>query len=274
MFNKVAIIGTGLIGGSMALAIKKHKLAKEIVGVCRHEKSLLAAKKIKAIDKGSLDIAIAKGADLIILAMPVKAILDIAPKVAEIISKEATVCDVGSTKEAIVSKLDRILPNFVGTHPMAGSEKRGVVNASGDLFKGSLCIITPSKNTKKASLAKIKSLWIKLGARIEYLSAFEHDKAVSLVSHLPHIAAFSLINSVPEDFFKFAATGLKDTTRIASSDAEVWSDIFLSNKKNILESIVLLKNNLKKIEEAVKASDRGKLSSILILAKNKREKLK
>ena len=274
MFKKVAVIGTGLIGGSIALAIKKNKLAKEVVGVSRHEKSLLAARKMGAIDKGSQDLSIVRDADLVILAMPVKTILDIAPKVARVISGKAIVCDVGSTKQDILSKLDKLFPDFIGTHPMAGSEKRGMINASAILFKGSLCIITPGKNTNKLSLTKIKSLWLKLGARTECISASEHDKVVSLVSHLPHIAAFSLINSVPEKFFKFAASGLKDTTRIAASDAEVWADIFFSNSKNVLESIKLFKDNLNKIEAAVKAGDKARLSSILILAKNKREKLK
>lgn len=274
MFKKVAVVGTGLIGGSIALAIKKNKLAKEVVGVSRQQKSLLAAKKIGAIDKGSLDLAIIKDADLVILAMPVSAILKVAPKVSKVISRDTLVCDVGSTKEEIVAKLDKIFKNFVGTHPMAGSEKRGVSNASSDLLKGSLCIITPSSKTKKDSLKIVASLWKKLGLRIKYLSSSEHDKVVSLVSHLPHLAAFSLINSVPEKFFKFSATGLRDTTRIAGSDAEVWSDIFLSNRKNLLKSIESLEHSLNKIKKAIKSNNRQKIAAILVLAKNNREKLK
>ena len=138
LFNKVAIVGVGLIGGSIALAIKKHRLAHEIIGVSRHTKSLLLAKKMGAIDRGSQDINIIKDADLVILATPVNTIINLAPKILKVIKRACIVSDVGSTKEQIVKILEKIFPNYIGSHPLAGSEKRGIINADPKIFKDSL----------------------------------------------------------------------------------------------------------------------------------------
>lgn len=273
MFKKAVIVGTGLIGGSLALVLKKKRLAKQVYGISRHKESLLLAKRMGAIDCGSLDLAIAKDADLLILALPVSVILKTAPQFAKIINKGCIVCDVGSTKEEIVSKLDKIFSNYVGMHPMAGSEKRGIKNARIDIFDKTICILTPTKKTNKRALKKIKQFWLKLGVKIMVLSSSSHDQALSFVSHLPHVAAFSLISTVPEQYFKFASSGLKDTTRIAGSDAELWADIFLSNQKNIVKSITAFENNLRKIKNAVSKKDKKLLAKILAKAKNKRGSL-
>jgi len=273
LFNKVAVIGTGLIGGSIALAIKKRRLADEVIGVSRHKSTLLLAKKIHAIDRGSEDINIIKGADLVILATPVSTILALAPKIAGIIKKECIVTDVGSTKQEIAAKLGKIFPRYVGTHPMAGSQKRGVANAKPQIFKGSLCLLTPLGNTDKEACVKIKKLWLSLGAKVIYLSPKMHDKILSFISHLPHIAAFSLISSVPSQYLKFSSTGLKDTTRIAASETELWNDIFLSNRKNILKAIAVLEDNLKKIKSALNKKDKYSLTKLLREAKLKRDSL-
>jgi len=273
IFNKVAIVGTGLIGGSIALDIKKKKLSRRVVGVSRHASSLALAKKIGAIDLGSRDLAILKGADLVILAAPVEVILKLAPRINQIIAAECVVTDVGSTKAEIVSKLSRIFANYIGSHPLAGSEKRGVGNARTGLFKDSLCILTPVKITSALALKKVRLLWQQLGAKTVLMDPQAHDKALSFTSHLPHISAFSLMNSVPAGLFKFAASGLKDTTRLASSEAQLWADIFFTNKKNILDAVGQMERNLVLMKTAVRKNDRKKLISILKAAQKKRDKL-
>ncbi|MBI4706559.1 MAG: prephenate dehydrogenase [Candidatus Omnitrophica bacterium] len=270
MFRKVAIIGTGLIGGSIGLALKKHRLAAEVVGVSRHKESISLARKTGAIDNGGTSLEIIRGADLVIFATPVNVIIDLAPKVAKIIERNCIVTDVASTKEEIVRLLEKIFPDFVGGHPLAGSEKRSISYASAGIFQGSVCLLTPAKKTKQDSLRKIRTLWENIGAKVILLSAPEHDKVLAMVSHLPHIAAFSLINSVPKGYLKFAAGGLKDTTRIAASDAEIWAQIFMSNRKNVLKSIEALERNISVIKSAIK-QNKKQLSVILNAAKNKRE---
>ena len=271
LFNKVAIIGTGLIGGSMALAIKKKCLAHQIIGVSRHKNTLIWGKKSHVIDKGSQNLSIIQDADLVVLATPVNTILKSADIILKFIRKDSIVTDVGSTKKEIVSKLSKIFPNYVGSHPLAGSEKRGLTNASTYIFKNSLCILTPTKNTTPKALKKIKNLWNKLGARVIFLDPDTHDRILSFVSHLPHVIAFSLIDIVPDKYLKFGATGLKDTTRIALSDSRVWVDIFLSNRENMLKSIESFQNNLSRIKSAINKRDERTLIKILKKAKGKRE---
>lgn len=273
MFNKIAIIGTGLIGGSMAAAMKKRHLAKEIVGVSRHQSTITLAKKLKVIDNGSLDLNIIKNADLVVLAIPVDYINKIAKRIKKIIKPECIVIDVGSTKAEIVTTLDKIFSNYIGTHPLAGSEKRGVANISPILFRGSVCILTPTKNTSAQVKAKITKLWKILGAKVVFMSADKHDRVLSFISHLPHIAAFALMNTVPKDFLNYAANGLKDTTRVASSEAEIWQAIFLSNRKNLIEALERFENSLAKIKLAIRKNRPASLVKILKSAKIKREAL-
>ena len=274
IFDKVAIVGTGLIGGSLGLAIKNNKLASKVVGVSRHKSSWLEARKKGAIDKGSETLNIINDADLLILATPVNTIISLAPKISKIINKNCIVMDVGSSKEEIVSRLSRVFPNYVGAHPLAGSEKRGIAFASSNLFNGSLCIITPDKNTRKSALFKIRKLWSGVGARTIEAAPSTHDKIMAFVSHLPHAASFALMNSVPKVFLRFAASGLKDTTRISASEPELWADIFMSNDKNILCALGLLEDNLKQIKFAIKTGNRNALVKILEKAKTKRKELK
>ena len=271
LFNKVAIIGTGLIGGSMALAIKKKCLAHQIIGVSRHKNTLIWGKKSRVIDKGSQDLSIIQDADLVVLATPVNTILKLAGIILKFIRKDSIVTDVGSTKKEIVSKLSKIFPNYVGSHPLAGSEKRGLVNASTDIFKNSLCILTPAKNTNPKALKRIKDLWNRLGARVIFLSPDTHDRILSFVSHLPHVIAFSLIDIVPDKYLKFGATGLKDTTRIALSDSRLWVDILLSNRENMLKAIEDFEHNLSRIKSAINKREERTLIKILKRAKGKRE---
>lgn len=273
LFNKVAIVGTGLIGGSLALAIKKKGLSREVIGIARHKKTLQLAREKGAIDKGFSDIRAIKDIDFLIFATPVSSIIKLAPLVSKIIPAHCIVTDVGSSKQAIVSRLEKIFPKYIGSHPLAGSEKRGILHADEFIFKGSLCILTPTKNTTREVLRKIKRLWLSLGARVINLSPAKHDQVLSLVSHLAHISAFSLIGSVPEEYLKFASSGLRDTTRIAASDSEVWLDIFFSNRENLIKAIGILQKNISKIKSTIQRKDKTGLGRILRQAKCKRDLL-
>lgn len=270
MFKKAAIVGTGLIGGSIALDIRRLKLADEIVGVSRHKKSIAIAKKTGAIDRGSCDLKIISGCDLLILAVPISSILELSVKIAKIIPKDCLVTDVGSTKSVITRKLEKTFDNFAASHPLAGSEARGISHAKKGLFKHALCVVTPTRNTPAAALAKIKLLWHRLGAKVVVLSPGEHDRILSFASHLPHAVAFSLISAMPQKVLKFASGGLKDTTRIAASDPLLWLDIFLSNRANMLKAIGLFERQLSFLKEAIARGDKSRALKILSQAQSKR----
>lgn len=274
LFKKIAIVGTGLIGGSIAMAVKEKGLAGEVIGISRHKKNLVLARRKGAIDKGSQDLRAIAQADLVVLATPVKTALKLAEQISRIVGRNCIVTDVGSTKQEIVLKLGRLFGNYVGAHPLAGSEKRSVANARADMFKDSLCIITPARGTDRAALKKVTGFWSRIGAKTVLLSAAEHDRILAFVSHLPHAIAFSLINCMPRGYFRFAASGLKDTTRIAASGSVIWEDIFLSNQRNILKTIEAFETRLTSLKSALKTKDKRGLHKILKLAKAKRESLR
>jgi prephenate dehydrogenase len=273
LFNKVGIVGVGLIGGSIALALKKHRLCQTIIGISRSRKTLLLAKARRAIDIGSQDIRLLKEADLVVLATPITVTLRLSPLISKIIKKGCIVTDVGSTKEQVVSKLDSIFANYLGTHPLAGSEKQGVAFAGADIFENSICILTPTENTKPQTLARIKKLWFKIGAESVVLPADSHDRMISLISHLPHAVAFALMDTIPSSCLKLAPPSLKDTTRITASDSRIWGDIFLSNKRNIIRSIGTYQSKLEHLKKTLQRGDRRSLIRLLEEAKKKRETL-
>lgn len=273
LFNKVAIVGVGLIGGSLGLCIKKKRLTKQVIGISRHRKTINLAKKKGAIDYGYLNISAVSEADLVILSSPVNSITRIGLKIKSLVKPDALIIDTGSTKRKIVKTLQNALPNFVGTHPLSGSEKQGVINAKADLFCGSLCIVTPTAKTSKSALSAIEGFWGKLGARVVYLSPERHDNFVSYISHLPHIVAFSLMQSVPRESFYLASSGLKDSTRIAESSDIIWRDIFLENSDNVLKAIKRFSDCLSAIKSAIEHKDSGRLDKILKQARLKRQDL-
>jgi prephenate dehydrogenase len=270
IFKRVVIVGVGLIGGSIALAIKKKRLAKEVVGISRSKKTLILALKKKAIDKGYQHFEAVKGADLLIFTAPVKTIINLAAPISKIINPECIVSDAGSTKVEIVSRLGKLFKHYVGSHPLGGSEKQGVKNASAVLFKDTFCIFTPTKKTNYADLRKLKTLWQQMGSRVVCLSASKHDKILSYISHLPHAVAYSLMDSVPGKYLGITPTSLRDTTRIAASDSRLWVDIFLSNRANMLNTIKSFQGNLEKIKLAIKTNNRQSLGRLLDKARQKR----
>lgn len=277
-FKEIAIVGVGLIGGSLGLAIKKRKLARSIVGIGRKRSSIRAAMRCGAIDAGTRDLKSAvSDADLVIIATPVCSIPRIAKKIVGHLKDGAILTDVGSTKGHIVKEIERTLPegvSFVGSHPLAGSEKRGVNFAGANLFNGSTVIMTKTKKTKASSLKALSQFWKSLGvARVEIKSPEEHDRIVAEISHLPHLVAAALINSVSAKSLKFASSGFKDVTRIAASDPELWQDICVTNKKEILESLVKFERSLFRLKAFVRKASEKNLHSEFAKSKRIRERL-
>lgn len=257
-FNRITIIGVGLIGGSIGLAIKKRRVAEEVIGVFRRKPTLKKALKRKAVDRAVMSIKDGvKDADLIILATPVSAIPSMAREAVKYAKRNAVITDVGSTKKWIVDKIEGQLACskrglfFIGSHPMAGSEHAGVGFARADLLNGSPCIVTKTAKTSAAALKKIAGFWKALGAKVSVMSPAAHDKSVSLISHLPHIVAFGLAGAAPIKELKYAAEGFKDTTRVALSDPRLWADIFLSNRKEIVKSGRIFERYYKKLMAAI-----------------------
>jgi prephenate dehydrogenase len=273
LFNNAVIIGTGLIGSSLGVGLKKKRLVRLVTGFSRHKENARLAKKLGAIDIAGSSLSEINEADLVILAMPPAAIISTAVKIAGRIKKGCIVIDVGSTKEEIVSRASRYIPNFIGCHPLCGSEKRGSANLVPGLFRGSVCVVTPSPKTDKCLLGKVCSLWERLGSRVFVLSPGEHDRILAFTSHLPHAVAFSLIRAVPESFMGLSSGGLRDITRISSSDAALWSEIFLSNRGNLLRSISAFQAKLSELKLAIKNKDKKLLTGMLSAAKKKREKI-
>ena len=278
MFNKVAIMGVGLMGGSLGMAMKKHRLAEHVIGVSAHASSLEEAVKNKAIDIGYTEIEKGvKEADLVILATPVDTILKLFALINPHLKRGCLVTDLGGTKSSIVEAAEKNLSNpsfFIGSHPLAGSEKQGVSFARPDLFEKSFCIVTPTAKTNPMAKEKIRYLWTKIGADVKFLSPEEHDEILAYISHLPHLIAYGLMEAIPKEFIPYAAQGLKDSTRIAASSPQVWSDICLNNSTNVLKSLDEFVKNLFHFRKAVVDQDDKSLIEHFTKAKEKREELK
>ena len=262
-FKKITIIGVGLIGGSLGLALKKKNPKFKISGI---DKSEIIEKAIarRAIDEGTSNLKNGiKEADVVILATPVKTILDLLSQINPFIKKGCIVTDTGSTKGQIVETADKILSEdvyFIGGHPIAGSEKYGIEEADSHLFQDKTYILTPSKKSNLIALKKIFLLVNTIGAKRLVLDPLEHDRVAGAISHLPQILAVSLTNMIGElsqqenndHYFKAIGEGFKDMTRIASSPYKMWEDICETNQENILEMIQEFRNYLKAIEGKLK----------------------
>lgn len=271
LFNKITIIGVGLIGGSVGLAVKKRKLAKEVIGLCRRESSKKKAEKFKAVDWATLDFKTALyDSDLVIVATPAAKIVEFSLKASKFMKKGAVLTDVGSVKDRIVKSIENKIKkdiHFVGSHPLAGSEKSSVLNAKNNMFENSICVLTKTNRTNVTALNKIKKFWQAIGAKVTILLTKEHDQIVSEISHLPHLLAMSLCLSVDKKALRFASSGFKDTTRIAASEAELWSDIFLFNKEVLIKSANKLEKSLKKLKGLINSNSKQALFKELAKAK-------
>jgi len=270
--NKILIFGVGLIGGSIALSAKKSGFASDIVGVGRNQDNLNDAIKLKLIDRTSQDLKKdISEAHIIIIATPVAQFPVILKLIQPHLSSHTIITDVGSTKTDVIESAKQILgpqySQFIGGHPIAGSEKHGATAAHIDLFKNKNVILTADQDTSFEAKQKIEMLWKNADAIVSNMSHNDHDKIFSTISHLPHLLAFSLVDMITHrknanELLKFAASGFKDFTRIAASSPEMWKDITLANKKFILEDIQLFENQIKLLKEAIEQEDTKKILAL------------
>ena len=280
--GKLVVIGTGLIGGSFALALKRARAVKRVVGVGRTRRNLDEALKRKVIDEASRDAARAvRDADLVLLAMPVGQMPAVMSAIAPHLPARAVVTDAGSTKRDVVACARRFLgahlPRFVPGHPIAGTERSGAAAAFPDLFRARNVILTPQRETVPAAARLVKRAWEACGARVVTLDAGEHDAVLAGVSHLPHVVAYALVSMLARRrnaprLFGLSAGGLRDTVRIAGSSPEMWADICIANRDALLAALEDYENELEGMRAAIESADGVQLRRIFAQARAAREK--
>ncbi len=271
-FNKVTIIGVGLIGGSLAKVLKTKGLAGQIIGAGRGRETLELALRLGVIDHlGQAPAQAVEGADLVVLASPVGTFEHLVTEIGPRLKKGAILTDVGSVKGALVRRMEAMLPpgvHYVPGHPIAGKEKHGVAEASETLFRGAKCILTPTGKTDPQALEAVKAIWSAAGANVVLMDADAHDHIFAAVSHLPHAAAFAMVNTVSgfnagsENYINFSGAGFRDFTRIAASSPEMWRDVCLLNGNNIIEMIDQYQSALTRIKKAIQRQDGAALESL------------
>jgi prephenate dehydrogenase len=275
--DRLSIIGVGLLGGSIGLALRSVLSDCEIVGYGHRPETLQRAQQVGAIDRGSTDLRTAvEGSDLVILCTPVGLFGEILRGLGGGLKRGSLVTDVGSTKASVVRQAIENLPDgvhFVGSHPMAGSEKRGVEFARADLFQNALCIMTPNERTDAAALEGIEEFWQLLGMRTCRMSPEDHDRALAEVSHLPHAVAAAMVGMQSEEALKLAGKGVLDTTRIAGGDGGLWRDIFLDNAVNVRSALAELRGQLEAFERLLDPARGEELRQWLDAAAAKRQAL-
>lgn len=282
LFHRVTLIGVGLIGGSIGRVLKNKRLCDEVVGVGRDLDNLRFAKRNHIIDRFTVDpVKGVKDSDLVVLSLPVKSIVPMIKKIGRYLPEGAVVTDVGSVKGSIVFPAQKILSrdvHFVGGHPVAGTEKSGAASSLPDLFEDRFWILTPTGQTHKPSLDKIKKLWRLAGARVVCLDPHVHDRAMASISHLPHLVAFALVNSLAagssgKKELRYSAGGFRDVTRVASSDAAMWREIVEMNKKPLLEYLDAFLELLNRYRSMVSNNRFSQLQNEFRKAKRLRESL-
>jgi prephenate dehydrogenase len=280
-WNKVTLVGVGLLGGSLGQAMKKRRLARSVVGFVRRETSIAECRKFKAVDHATLDLRTAvSDADLIVLCTPIAQMKALAQEMLPHLKAGAVVTDVGGVKGTVVRQLENLLSRagacFIGSHPMAGAEKMGVAWARPGLFEDAVCIVTPSAKSNRAALKKVEALWKSVGGRVTKLSPEEHDELVSRTSHLPHVIAATLANVVlggkrsPKQG-TLCANGFRDTTRIASGSPEMWRDIALANGHFLGEALDLFLAEGRKLRKYIGQGNAKGIEQYLSHAKKRRD---
>jgi cyclohexadieny/prephenate dehydrogenase len=266
MFGRVAILGVGLIGSSIAHAMRRRNLAGHIVGHTRRADTLRRAKKVGFADSLTDSAAKAvKGADLVILATPVGAFGAIAKTIGPHLKAGAIVTDVGSVKGAVIADVGPFIPkgvHFIPAHPIAGTERSGPEAGFAELFDGRWCILTPPKGTDKRALKTLKTFWEKLGSKVDVMDAKHHDLVLAVTSHVPHLIAYNIVGTADDlrsvtegEVIKYSAGGFRDFTRIAASDPTMWRDVFLTNKDAVLEMLGTFNEDLSKLTRAIRRGD-------------------
>jgi prephenate dehydrogenase len=258
-FGTVAIIGVGLIGGSIGMALRSRRIAAHMVGVGRDQHSLDEAARRGAIDRGTTDFdSGVSEADLVIVCTPVNRIAEDVYRAALAAPADVLITDVGSSKRQIVETVERHARSsaaFVGAHPIAGSERRGAVHARPDLLEGRVCILTPTPRTPLERTREALCLWTALGCRVVEMSPVEHDEILAYTSHLPHAVAAALAGSVPPEWLPLAAGAYRDGTRVAAADTEIWAAIFRENRGPMLKALGTMQNCLDAFKYALMTDD-------------------
>jgi cyclohexadieny/prephenate dehydrogenase len=270
LFDRAALIGIGLIGSSLARALRRDSPGTRIVACARRSETLATARRLGLADETMRDPAEAvRGADLVVIATPISAYAAIGRRIGPALEQGAILTDVGSVKEAVIRDLrPRIPPGvaFVPGHPVAGTEHSGPEAGFADLFRDRWCILIPLPETPPAALARIAGMWEQFGMRIATMSAAHHDKVLAMTSHLPHLIAYTIVgtatdleDSLKSEVIKFSAGGFRDFTRIAASDPVMWRDIFLNNREAVLEMLQRFSEDLTALQRAIRWGEGDKL---------------
>ena len=271
-FKKVCIIGLGLIGGSIGLAMKRSKISNQIIGFARSNSTLKRAIELGLVDKvkDNLEDAV-NDCDLIILATPLSTFKKLVEEMSPFLKKDCIITDTGSAKLSVIEDLIDILPNnveFIPGHPIAGTEESGPDAGFAELFDNRWCILTPTEENSSNAIDLIKEFWESIGSKVEIMDPLHHDKVLAITSHIPHLIAFNIVgtannlaNVTEKEVVKYSAGGFRDFTRIAASDPKMWSDIFTYNSEAVLEMLELFSNDLAKLKAAVIKKDSDLLFS-------------
>ena len=284
MFKKVCIIGCGLIGSSIARAIKKKKLSNQIVSSNRSEITNKRVIKLNIVDDSSTDIKkMVRESDLVIIATPLSSYKDVIFKIKNSLKNGAILTDVGSVKKKVISLIEKNIPkniSWISSHPIAGTEESGPDSGFADLFKNRWCILTPSNQTKDKDIKLLELFWKKIGSRVDIMDAKQHDYILSITSHIPHLIAYNIVHTTlnikkkkNRDIIKYSAGGLRDFTRIAASNPIMWRDIFIQNRENMSKMIDKFIENLKDLKKAIKNKNEKKLEKIFTKTKKIRKEI-
>ncbi len=274
-FKTVTIVGVGLIVGSVGLAIRRRRLADQVVGVGRRARSLQKAKALGTVDRTTTDLAKGvAGAQLVVVCTPVASITEHVRQVAAACPAGTLITDAGSTKMEIVRELEGSLANdvhFVGSHPLAGDHRTGPEHAREDLFQGRTVVVTSTPKSRKADVATLRQFWTALGAEVEVMTPAKHDRAVAATSHLPHVMAAALAAATPDAYRSLIATGWLDTTRVAAGDPDLWQQILFANRQNVLKEIGRMEKSVARLRTALEQQDARRLVTFLTKAKRSRD---
>lgn len=280
-WGKIALLGVGLLGGSLGLAVKQRRLADRVVGFVRRRESIAECEEAGAVDTATCDLAQAVGgADLVILCTPLAQMRDLTERMLPSLKRGAIVTDVGSVKASVIAEVEPLVARagaqFVGSHPMAGAEKTGVSAARADLFVDAICLITPTANSKPPVIEQLEEFWASVGGRPLKLPPELHDDLVSRSSHLPHVVAAELANYIlspvhPKEQALVCANGFRDTTRIASGSSEMWRDICLANRKNLTRVLGVFIEDLQEFQHALDNADQKNIDEFFEKAKQRRD---
>ena len=276
--RKIAIIGLGLMGGSLAIALRRSKLRPYVIGISRSRSKINSAIRKGIISSGTTSLSSGiREADLIVIATPVRTIPPLVSRIDRFAKHGAIVTDVGSTKSEILKSINRIDQKnirFVGSHPMAGSHKTGLEAACPHLYDGACVFVIRDRSTDRTALKKIASMWRSVGARIETVSPRRHDEIAALVSQLPHVMAMTLVNMVPAKALRFAGSGFRDSTRVAQGDPLLWIDIVRTNRRFLIRGIENFSKRLKRFAQHLRSDRKRKLFYDLSRAKRIRTQIR